>query len=86
LANRDESIKILLKGAGLPDDQSGFQLLQLRSISRLINSANAGPLGKLDHDAYRRTVNVLLKSGGEKVITRDPGDSGFTEVVWSDAQ
>ncbi len=86
LANRDESIKILLKGAGLPDDQSGFQLLQLRSISKLINSVNAGPLGKLDHDAYRRTVNVLLKSGGEKVITRDPGDSGFTEIVWSEAK
>ena len=84
LANRDEAVQILVKGAGLRPEQSGFQLLQLKSIAKLINnSASTSSFGRLDHDAYRRTVNVLLKSGGEKVITRDPGSAGYTEIVWS---
>jgi len=86
LANRDEAVGILIKGAKLPAEQSGFQLLQLKSIAKLINVTAKGSFGRLDHDAYRRTVNVLLKSGGERIITRDPGDAGYAEVVWSGAK
>jgi NitT/TauT family transport system substrate-binding protein len=80
--NRDEAVDILLKEAKLPIQQSGFQLLQLKSITKLIDSTTDGSFGRMDPKAYRRTVDVLLKSGGEKVITKDPGNAGYTDIVW----
>ena len=69
------------------DASAGDKTPLVRTLDKKeVEDEVAETLGKLDHDAYRRTVNVLLKSGGEKVITRDPGDAGFTELVWSDAQ
>jgi len=56
------------------------------SIAKLINGTAKSSFGRLDHDAYRLSVNVLLKSGGERVIPRDPGNAGYTELVWSAAK
>ncbi|HEY4162060.1 MAG TPA: ABC transporter substrate-binding protein, partial [Dongiaceae bacterium] len=42
---------------------------------------NKGPIGKLDPDAYDRTVNLLLTAAPDPVLTRAPAQAA-SDAVW----
>jgi len=82
----DEAAKIVVA-----EDASGaateeVQTRQMENVAKLITKANTPKIGYLDPAAYRRTIDVLLHSGGDTpVIKKDPGDSGMTHEVWDAA-
>jgi NitT/TauT family transport system substrate-binding protein len=62
------------------------QTRQMENVAKLITNANTPKIGYLDPAAYRRTIDVLLHSGGDTpVIKKDPGDSAMTHTVWDAA-
>ncbi|AXW86496.1 nitrate ABC transporter substrate-binding protein [Lonsdalea britannica] len=61
------------------------QQRQMENVAKLITHANTPQIGYLDPAAYRRTVGVLLNSGGTPVIKKDPGDAAMSHVVWDAA-
>lgn len=62
------------------------QTRQMENVAKLITHANTPKVGYLDPAAYRRTIDVLLHSGGDTpVIKKDPGDSAMTHEVWDAA-
>lgn len=73
------------------EDASGaateeVQTRQMENVAKLITNANTSKIGYLDPAAYRRTIDVLLHSGGDTpVIKKDPGDSAMTHSVWDAA-
>jgi NitT/TauT family transport system substrate-binding protein len=42
---------------------------------------NAGPIGKLDRNAYNQTVNLLLTAAPDPVLTKAPAGA-VSDVVW----
>ncbi|XTZ37359.1 ABC transporter substrate-binding protein [Salmonella enterica] len=82
----EEAAKIVVA-----EDASGaateeVQTRQMENVAKLITNANSAEIGYLDPSAYRRTIDVLLHSGGDTpVIKKDPGDSGMTHAVWEAA-
>lgn len=61
------------------------QTRQMQNVAKLITYANTDKMGYLEPDAYHRTIKMLLNSGQQAVIKKDPGDSAMTHVVWEQA-
>lgn len=62
------------------------QQRQMENVAKLITNANTPKIGYLEPATYRRTIDVLLNSGGDSpVIKKDPGDSAMSHVVWDAA-
>ena len=82
----EEAAKIVIA-----EDASGaatqeVQQRQMENVATLITHANTPKIGYLDPAAYRRTIDVLLKSGGDSpVIKKDPGNDAMSHVVWDAA-
>ncbi|WP_246235886.1 hypothetical protein [Acerihabitans arboris] len=75
---------------GVDQDMSGaataeVQQRQMENVAKLIANVDTARIGYLTPEAYRRTVDVLLKDGGAPVIKKDPGDSAMTHVIWDAA-
>lgn len=81
--NVDEAAQIIVDAD--PSGAATFEVQQrqMREVAGLITSSD---LGRLDPDAFRRTVEVLLASGSDPVITADPGDAAWTHAPWDAGQ
>lgn len=68
-------------------DMSGAAMLdvqtrQMENVAKLITYANTDKMGYLEPDAYHRTIKMLLNSGDNAVIEKDPGDAAMDHTVW----
>ena len=75
-AHADEAVKIVLD-----NDTSGAQTeLHQKHMMEDVNKLTAGATGVLDPADYARTVKVLLSSGSDPVITKEP-QGAWTHAV-----
>ncbi|ACS83857.1 ABC transporter substrate-binding protein [Musicola paradisiaca] len=82
----DEAAKIVVAEDASGAATQDVQQRQMENVAKLITHANTPKVGYLDPAAYRRTIDVLLKSGGSNpVIKKDPGDAAMSHVVWDAA-
>ncbi|WP_315708775.1 ABC transporter substrate-binding protein [Brenneria uluponensis] len=82
----EEAAKIVVSQDASGSATVAVQQRQMENVAKLITNANTPKIGYLDPAAYRRTVDVLLNSGGgSPVIKKDPGDSAMSHVVWDAA-
>ncbi|AUG98629.1 ABC transporter substrate-binding protein [Pectobacteriaceae bacterium C52] len=82
----EEAAKIVVSEDASGSATVAVQQRQMENVAKLITNANTPKIGYLDPAAYRRTVDVLLNSGGgSPVIKKDPGDSAMSHVVWDAA-
>ena len=61
------------------------QLRQMENIATLIVQRGA-EMGRLEPEAFQRTVEVLLSGGSAPVITADPGEAAWSHAAWEAAQ
>ncbi len=75
--NPDEAAEIVLE-----NDETGAQTEkhQKRMVGE-IAKLTAGSNGALDPADFQRTVDVLLSSGADPVITEDPGEAAWTHEI-----
>ncbi|WJV67030.1 ABC transporter substrate-binding protein [Pectobacteriaceae bacterium CE70] len=84
--HQEEAAKIVVSEDASGSATVAVQQRQMENVAKLITNANTPKIGYLDPAAYRRTVDVLLNSGGgSPVIKKDPGDSAMSHVVWDAA-
>lgn len=75
-AHADEAVRIVLD-----NDTSGAQTeLHQKHMMEDVNKLTAGATGVLDPTDYARTVKVLLSSGSDPVITKEP-QGAWTHAV-----
>ncbi|MEQ9813108.1 MAG: ABC transporter substrate-binding protein [Azospirillaceae bacterium] len=84
IENPEEAAEIIVEAdpAGVADFE--VQLRQMENIATLIEQD--GELGLLDPAAFQRTVDVLLASDSDPVITEDPGDAAWTHEAYEAAR
>ena len=76
-AHADEAVKIVLD-----NDSSGAQTEEhQKHMMDDVNKLTQGSNGMLDPAAYARTVKVLLSSGSDPVITKEPQGAGTHAVT-----
>ncbi|MGG7445468.1 ABC transporter substrate-binding protein [Kosakonia oryzendophytica] len=81
-----EAAKIVVEQDASGAATEEVQTRQMENVAKLITNAGTAKIGYLDPAAYRRTIDVLLHSGGDTpVIKKDPGDAGMTHTVWDAA-
>lgn len=84
LANQATAVGIVLD-----NETAGFALSELHQTRQIAAVADlitgeSGGTGRLDPAAFQRTVDVLL-SGGDTVISADPGEAAWTHDIWNAA-
>jgi NitT/TauT family transport system substrate-binding protein len=81
IAHQDEAVKIVLAADTTGAQTELHQKHQIGEVAKLTVATHGHGLGYLDPAAFDRTVNVLLSSGSDPVITKKP-DGGWTHAVW----
>jgi len=76
-----EAVKIVLAADTTGAQTALHQKHQMAEVAKLITPVPGHGVGYLDPAAYERTVNVLLSSGSEPVITKKPVGA-WTHAVW----
>ena len=77
-ANQDEAVKIVLSNDTAGAQTAAHQKRMMGEVAKLLGD-EPKRMGFLDPAAYERTVDELLASGGDPVITKKP------EGAWSHA-
>lgn len=86
VSHPDEAAKIVVAEDASGAATEAVQQRQMENVAKLITHANTPAVGYLEPAAYRRTIDVLLNSGGSHpVIKNDPGDDAMSHVVWQAA-
>ena len=80
-AHPDEAGKIVAEADASGATTDAVQTRQAENIAKLITVSD-DKIGWLDPEAYKRTVQVLLSSKSDPVITKDPGDAAWTHAAW----
>lgn len=68
-----------------PSGAATFEVQQ-RQMSEIAGLITSSQLGRLDPEAFQRTVDVLLASDSDPVITADPGEAAWSHAAWDAAQ
>ena len=79
IKNQDEAVKIVLANDTTGAQTEKHQKRMMREVAKLIESKE--PLGRLAPADYERTVNVLLSSKGDPVITKKP-EGAWTHAIY----
>ncbi len=80
-AHPDEAGKIVAEADASGATTDAVQTRMAENIAKLI-TASDDKIGWLDPEAYKRTVQVLLSSKSDPVITKDPGEAAWTHAAW----
>ena len=81
--NINEAADIVLENDETGAQTEKHQRRMMGEIAKLLEGSSEG-IGYLDPADYERTVNSLLTSGGEPVITKKP-EGAWTHAVWEKA-
>ena len=81
--NINEAADIVLENDETGAQTEKHQRRMMGEIAKLLEGSSEG-IGYLDPADYERTVNSLLTSGGEPVITKKP-EGAWTHDVWNKA-
>ncbi len=82
LDHEAEAVKIVLAADTTGAQTAVHQRHMMGAVAKLVEAGKNGHgIGYLDPAAYDRTVKVLLSSGSEPVITKQP-QGAWTHVVW----
>jgi NitT/TauT family transport system substrate-binding protein len=80
--HQDEAVKITLAADTTGAQTELHQKHQMSEVAKLVAAGkSAHGIGYLDEAAYDRTVSVLLSSGSEPVITKQP-EGAWSHEVW----
>ena len=79
--NPDEAAEIVLDNDETGAQTEKHQKRMMGEIAKL----TAGSNGALDPADFQRTVEVLLSSGADPVITSDPGEAAWTHEITDQA-
>ena len=79
--NPDEAAEIVLDNDETGAQTEKHQKRRMGEIAKL----TAGSNGALDPADFQRTVEVLLSSGADPVITSDPGEAAWTHEITDQA-
>ncbi len=79
--NPDEAADIVLENDATGAQTEVHQKRMMGEIAKL----TAGSNGALDPADFERTVDVLLSSGADPVITANPGDAAWTHAITDEA-
>ncbi len=81
VAHQDEAVKIVLAADTTGAQTEIHQKHQIAEVAKLVAAPQGHGLGYLDPAAYERTVSVLLSSGSDPVITKQP-QGAWSHAVW----
>lgn len=79
--HQDEAVKIILAADTTGAQTEVHQKHQIAEVAKLVSAAHGHGVGYLDPAAYQRTVGVLLSSGSDPVITKQP-EGAWSHAVW----
>jgi len=82
LDHQAEAVKIVLAADTTGAQTKLHQTHMMAEVAKLVAAGKNGHgIGWLDPAAYERTVDVLLSSGSEPVITKKP-EGAWTHAIW----
>ncbi len=82
LEHEAEAVKIVLAADTTGAQTAVHQKHMMSEVAKLVEAGKGSHgIGYLDPAAYERTVKVLLSSGSEPVITRQP-EGAWTHAIW----
>ena len=82
VVHEDEAVKIVLDADTTGAQTKVHQKHMMGDVAKLVAAGKNGHgIGWLDPAAYQRTVSVLLASGSDPVITKQP-EGAWTHDIW----
>ncbi len=81
IAHQDEAVKIVLAADTTGAQTEVHQKHQIAEVAKLVTAVHGHGVGYLDPAAYQRTVSVLLATGSDPVITKQP-EGAWSHAVW----
>ncbi len=80
--HNDEAVKIVLEADTTGAQTAVHQKHMMAAVAKLVEAGKGSHgIGYLEPAAYDRTVSVLLSSGSDPVITKQP-EGAWTHAIW----